>query len=57
MVKGNDFIKKHQINILEVFGIFNITSHGRLTVSEIIIGEVSHNPPVKDGRVSKRGLL
>ena len=57
MVKGNDFIKKHQINILEVFGIFNITSHGRLTVSEIIIGEVSHNPPVKDGRVSKQGLL
>ena len=42
VVKGNDLVKEHQIDILEGFRIHCRRAGLRLTVAEIIVGEVTH---------------
>ena len=37
VVKSNNLVKKHQVHILEVFGIFHDAFYARFTVPEVII--------------------
>ena len=37
IVKGNDPVKEHKVDVLKSFGVLHVTPHRRLAVAEIII--------------------
>ena len=53
MVKGDDLVKEHEIDVLEGLAVLHGASHGRLTVAEIIIGKISDQSARKGWEIIK----
>ena len=53
VVKGNDFVKKHQIHILKRFGVQRIPPDRRFAVFEVIIGEIPDKTAGKGWKIGK----
>ena len=57
IIKSNDFIKQHQIHILECFAIFCAGAYGRLAVSVVVVRKVSDKPSGKRRKIVKTRAL
>ncbi len=57
MVKGDDLVKEHEIDVLEGLAVFHGASHGRFAIAEIIIGKVSDEPARKGWEIIKSRAL
>ena len=53
IVKGDDLIKKHQVHILEAFGILRSGAGFRLAVTKVIVGKVAHKTAGEGGQLCK----
>ncbi len=51
VVEGNDLVKEHQIHVLEVLCIIRVQMQRLLCVLQIIVGEISNQPPCKGRKV------
>ena len=57
IVKGNDFVKEHQIRVLEAFRVLGAGAHRGFAVSQIIVGKIPHQPAGEGGQIVKAGAF
>ena len=57
VIKGDDLVKKHQIDVFESLIVFHRTSRGRFAVTEIVIGKISDESPRKRRKIIKTGAF
>ena len=55
VIKGNNLVKQHQVNIFESFCILHTAAHGRFAVSQIIVRKISYEPSRKGRKIVKTG--
>ena len=41
IVKGDDLVEQHEVNVLERLAVLDLASYARLAVAEIIVGEIA----------------
>ena len=57
VVEGNDLVKEHQVDVLERLAVLDLTSHARLAVAEVVIGEVADQTARKGRQLGKAGAF
>ena len=53
IVEGYDLVKKHQVNVLEIFSIRGFWLYGRLAVLYVVVGKVSDQSSCKCRKIFK----
>ena len=57
VVEGNDLVKEHQVDVLERLAVLDLTSHARLAVAEVVVGEVADQTARKGRQLGKAGAF
>ena len=57
IVKGNDFVKEHQIRVLEAFRVLGAGAHCGFAVSQVIVGKIPYQPAGEGGQIVKAGAF
>lgn len=57
IVKCDDLVKQHQVNVLEILAVRSLTANGRLAVTEVIVGEIPHQTAGEGGQPWQLGAF